>query len=401
MIKCPSCGAECDDGSHFCEQCRFDLDSGSENTNDVSVGDKNVIAGDVASHKETYSISGSATFITNEDESKKMVQCAICGKNMPIAQSFECQGCHQIVCEACVDKEHGKCRKCAKAVANAVEDSYRAAITEALADGKIDIADRKKLMALQKQLGIASARAIQIEKEMKSASAGGEMKNSAAFDKVNAEKAFQLLYTKGDYKKASELMAPICDRHPEDENALAIYLAALAKFNPVKAKAVVAKLQADVLCGALALIDIDLKHKDFSSAEKRIESALGIWPDNAQLKCRKVVYAYELFKVTEDSSPLMEAMELLESIGETNDAVERSWKFYAKRLVDSVLGEDVTACNALMMDCSGMWSRLERTSRRHCTALLTCLPVRKQHSTRPIIWTRSPSRIGQMSSRLI
>ena len=354
MTQCPKCGAPRENGARFCEQCQFDFESVPQKDQGVQMGDKNVIAGDVISHKESYTIAGNATIIKNEDESKKMVQCAICGKNMPIAQSFECQSCHHIVCDVCFDKTAGKCKKCAGETAGVSEDAYRAAITEALSDGKIDVADRKKLMALQKQLGIAATRAIQIEKEMKPAASGGETKNTAAFDKVNTDKAYNLLYVCGDYKKASELMAPIYERHPEDENALSIYIAALAKFNPVKAKAIIAKLQADVLCGALALIDIDIKHKDFASAEKRIASAFAIWPNSALLKCRKAVLAYELFKITEDSAPLMEAMELVESIVEPKDVIEKSWKFYAKRLIDSVLGEDVPALDRTKCDSAGL-----------------------------------------------
>lgn len=381
-MKCVKCGFECDDGAKFCDECGAELPQvkscpkchaqlsaaarfcdacGYDFSNKqkdgevaISMGDKNVVAGDVVAHKESFKISGNATIVRNDDASKKMVQCTICGKNIPISESFECQDCHQIVCEECFDKTAKKCKKCEGAGQGENEATYRAAIAEALSDGKIDVSDRKKLMALQKQLGISVAKAVQIEKEMKPASGGGESKNSAAFDKANTDKAYQLLYIKGDYKKAAELMAPVCERHPEDENALAIYLAALTRFNPVKAKTVVAGLHADVLCGMLALIDIDIKHKDFPSAEKRIATALGLWPDSALLKCRKVVYAYELFMVTEDSAPLMEASEIIDSIDAKEDAVVKSWKYYAKRIIDSALGEEVQRLDRAQCDKDGL-----------------------------------------------
>ena len=208
------------------------------------------------------------------------------------------------------------------------------------------------VIRLAKQLGLSAARAIQIEKEVKSASATtGESKNTATLDKVNAEKAYELLYVKGDYKKAAELLAPIRERNPNDENILALYLAALAKFNPVKARKVVEDLHADVLVGALTLIDIDLKRKDLATVEKRLAAAFAVWPDCVLLKCRKAIYAYEMFKETEDSAPLMEATEILESIVDCKDAIEKSWKFFAKSLIDSALGdmpEQITAesCSA-------------------------------------------------------
>ena len=313
----------------------------------ISMGDKNVVAGDVVAHKESYDIKGNATIVKNEDESKKMVQCSDCGKNIPVSQSFECPSCHRIVCEECFDTASQKCKKCIGEKASAKEEAYRAAIVEALSDGKIDVADRKKLMGLQKQLGLSAVHAIQIEKELKSASTEtGGSKNAAALDKVNVEKAYELLYVKGDYKKAAELLAPIRERNPNDENVLDLYLAALAKFNPVKARNVIEDLHADILSGALALIDIDLKRKDLASVEKRLASAFAVWPDSVLLKCRKAVYSYEMFKTTEDSAPLMEATEILESISDCKDAVEKSWKFFAKRLIDSALGESLDLVTA-------------------------------------------------------
>ena len=374
MSKCPKCGCQCEDGAKFCDECGtpipqekecpkchahlglstkfcdecgFSFENAGGKPSAISMGDKNVVAGDVVAHKESYDIKGNATIVRNEDESKKMVQCSDCGKNIPVSQSFECPSCHRIVCEECFDTASKKCKKCIGEKASAKEEAYRAAIVEALSDGKIDVSDRKKLMGLQKQLGISAVRAIQIEKELKSASTEtGGSKNAAALDKVNVEKAYELLYVKGDYKKVAELLAPIRERSPNDENVLNLYLAALAKFNPVKARNVIEDLHADILSGALALIDIDLKRKDLASVEKRLASAFAVWPDSVLLKCRKAVYAYEMFKATEDSAPLMEATEVLESISDCKDAVEKSWKFFAKRLIDSALGESLDLVTA-------------------------------------------------------
>lgn len=377
MSKCPKCGCQCEDGAKFCDECGapipqekecpkchahiglnakfcdecgFSFENVGTKQATIAMGDKNVIAGDVVAHKESYDIKGDTTIVRNEDESKKMVQCSDCGKNIPVSLSFECPSCHRIVCEECFDKDARKCKKCCGAKSSAGEEAYRTAILEALADGKIDVSDRKRLMMLQKQLGLSAARAIQIEKEVKSASSTtGESKNTATLDKVNAEKAYEFLYAKGDYKKAAELLAPIRERNPKDENILSLYLAALTKFNPVLARKVVDDLHADVLAGALALIDIDMKRKDLASVEKRLAAAFAVWPDSVLLKCRKAVYAYEMFKATEDSAPLMEATEILESIVDCKDAVEKSWQFFAKRLIDSALGESLEPITA--SDC--------------------------------------------------
>ena len=414
MSKCPKCGCQCEDGAKFCDECGapipqekecpkchahiglnakfcdecgFSFENVGTKQATIAMGDKNVIAGDVVAHKESYDIKGDATIVRNEDESKKMVQCSDCGKNIPVSLSFECPSCHRIVCEECFDKDARKCKKCCVAKSSAGEEAYRTAILEALADGKIDVSDRKSLMTLQKQLGLSAARAIQIEKEVKSASSTtSESKNTATLDKVNAEKAYELLYVKGDYKKAAELLAPIRERNPNDENILSLYLAALAKFNPVKARKVVEDLHADVLPGALSLIDIDLKRKDLASVEKRIADASAIWPDSVLLKCRKAVYAYEMFKATEDSAPLMEATEILESIVDCKDAVEKSWKFFAKRLIDSALGESLEPITA--SDCLSrglLWDIIsqneDKSNALYCIVDLSDGPAAKFYPT--------------------
>ena len=109
MITCPmdNCGAENEDGAKFCECCGTPLPQDKEcpschnrvkltakfcaecgfNFNKqqvadksgsmLSMGDKNVIAGDVVGKQENIKISGSATIIKNEDESKKVVTCQV------------------------------------------------------------------------------------------------------------------------------------------------------------------------------------------------------------------------------------------------------------------------------------------------------------------------------------
>jgi hypothetical protein len=118
MSKCPKCGCQCEDGAKFCDECGapipqekecpkchahiglnakfcdecgFSFENVGTKQATIAMGDKNVIAGDVVAHKESYDIKGDATIVRNEDESKKMVQCSDCGKNIPVSRSFECR----------------------------------------------------------------------------------------------------------------------------------------------------------------------------------------------------------------------------------------------------------------------------------------------------------------------
>src|SRR5574344_1824789 len=101
MIICPKCGAKCEDGMKFCTQCAAPLpkkiickkcgaeleptwkvcpecgtpvnEQKNNLSNGLSMGDKNVVAGDLIGNKQHYKLSGDATFIENKDESKKVL----------------------------------------------------------------------------------------------------------------------------------------------------------------------------------------------------------------------------------------------------------------------------------------------------------------------------------------
>ena len=110
--ECPRCHTHIGLSAKFCDECGFSFESHTGKQPSISMGDKNVIAGDVVAHKESYDIKGNATIVKNEDESKKIVQCSDCCKNMPVSRSFECPSCHRVVCEDCFDKDSRKCKKC-------------------------------------------------------------------------------------------------------------------------------------------------------------------------------------------------------------------------------------------------------------------------------------------------
>ena len=68
----------------FCPECGFRLASSVvPKTSGVSVGDKNVVAGDlnVIGKKEEFNVSGNATIIKQTDDTKKIETCPICGKS--------------------------------------------------------------------------------------------------------------------------------------------------------------------------------------------------------------------------------------------------------------------------------------------------------------------------------
>lgn len=365
MIKCSNCGAEIEDGSKFCGECgtaipqskecpqchtklafgaKFCMECGYSFTNKqaggVSIGDKNVIAGDVVGKKDTYHVAGNATIVKNEDESKKLVQCSICGKNMAVSDSIKCKSCGKIVCEDCFDDEAGICAKCVKEGCDAASQEYRESVARIAKNGRISIDDRKKLIALQKKLMINASRAMMIEAQVRpQAGAGVLTENVKAFDKANREKAFDLFYNKGDYKKTVEVLAPFFTANTDDEDLIAMYVGALSKHNPPAARRVVASLKADVLPAYMVLFEMDLKNGDLAAAEKRLDKANEFWPNNLIVACHRAMFLCEMAKISDDKSLIAMAKSALTDVPEATTSIEKSWLAYANNIVKCAEGE--------------------------------------------------------------
>ena len=72
--KCPQCNTEWPNEQKFCGECGFNFfaDNKSSQKSAISLGNDNMIAGDFIGQKDDYHIAGSATFVRNEDETKKL-----------------------------------------------------------------------------------------------------------------------------------------------------------------------------------------------------------------------------------------------------------------------------------------------------------------------------------------
>ena len=80
--KCVSCGATIALRMKFCPECGAPQSGEAQkpkfNAAAFAMGDKNVIAGDVVGHQETTHVTGNATIIKNEDQSRQVKRCHIC-----------------------------------------------------------------------------------------------------------------------------------------------------------------------------------------------------------------------------------------------------------------------------------------------------------------------------------
>ena len=165
------------------------------------MGDKNVIAGDVIGHKEETHISGNATIIKNEDQTKQVKKCHICGSIVPIIEGFDCKECGLFTCANCFDSKNGVCKDCVNTIIKRNEEEYKNALKMALADGRIEFAERNQLTTLQQKLNISQDKAAILEQQLK----GDNSENYTTVEKLNIDNAYNLFYKEKNQQKHSKL----------------------------------------------------------------------------------------------------------------------------------------------------------------------------------------------------
>ena len=376
MSKCSKCGAPIEDGMKFCQECgeaisvasgvsfgdknviagdvagrieqsdnggaaKLSRGGSDDNHGGIAIGDKNVVAGDVIGHLESYKISGDATIVKNTDETKKMVQCHVCGRNMTIDESFDCPVCHEKTCCDCFSRERGACNACSSQDIKEKEAEYENALKRVYASGRVGLSERRELIALQKRLGIAAARAIELENIVKSRLSSEMSDSLSTFERFSLDKAKMELFENCKPKEAVDLLAPIYKAHALDEDVLTTYLTALAVGDKCAAEAIISSLQIDVLGAYLVEIDMALADRDVSRAEERLLLAESLWPDSNLLKCRRIKFMKLMYDETSDDSFLAEASNALIELGEPRSSLEASWILYVQNLVSMALGDFV------------------------------------------------------------
>ena len=341
--KCIKCGIELPLKMKFCPECGTKQD-GTVNAfgSGFSMGDKNVIAGDVIGHKEETHIAGNATIIKNEDETKKTAKCHICGSIVKIVDGFDCPECGQFTCENCYDEKDGCCTECAEKHGEQKINRYKEALKMILADGRIEFSERKELISLQQELGISAEKAKQLEEELKKA-ALGTGSEITTFEKVSLDKATNLFYKEGNVKEALNLLEPVYKAHKNDEKVLDVYLPVLAEVAPLEAQKIINGLQIDILMAFVVAIGINIKQKNLVEAEKCLNQALRIWHESTLLKCYNVLFNYAMYIAFEDSSFLEKARNLSEQLGEAQSELELSFQVKIQAMLQEEVGESVVS----------------------------------------------------------
>lgn len=349
--KCISCGAEISLKMKFCPECGANQEgsvSGKQKFNAAAfaMGDKNVIAGDVVGHREETHITGNATIIKNEDQSKQVKRCHVCGSLVLITDGFDCPDCGEFTCSKCYDANENACKPCAAKRKGASESQSVAAYTEALktalADGRIDLEERKNLNTLQKKLGISNDKAMQLERELKG-EGDGEIFTTA--EKLELDKAREAFYAcDGNLSDILKTSEGIWRTHPTNEQALSLYLPALAASGKTdEALKIISELGADILSVYITAVDIMLTLDDMTEAEKWLKKAAMVFAESNVLKCYQVYYYLKMYKKYNDFSFLEKATNANASLKNINGPLELSHQLRVMSLLQIESGEEPPA----------------------------------------------------------
>ena len=359
--KCVSCGATIALRMRFCPDCGTNQSETAEkpkfNAASFAMGDKNVIAGDVIGSQETTHISGNATIIKNEDQTKQVKRCHVCGSLVMITDGFDCPECGEFTCDKCYDADKNCCSDCAKKHVKSNEEQYAAALKAALSDGKIDLEERRILNDLAKKLGLSNEQAAKLEREVKGEDDEGSLTTA---EELELKKAYKDFYAcQGALAGILSTAQKIFSSYPTNEKALSLYLPVLAASGKTdEVLNIFNKLGADVLSAYITAIDIYLSAENMTEAERALKKAVMLWPENNVLKCYQAYYYLAMYHKYNDFSFLEKATNANAALKDVKGEIELSHQLRVMSLLQKESGEELPAYDKDFCNENGIFYRI-------------------------------------------
>jgi len=117
MKHCPSCLTNHPDDFNHCPRCGgvlVPLPAEPTETGGITMGDDNVIAGDLLGTQTNY--YGETTINQHRDDTKRIDTCHVCGGPRPIVEGYYCRGCGKFTCREDYLPRLHRCTICADSV---------------------------------------------------------------------------------------------------------------------------------------------------------------------------------------------------------------------------------------------------------------------------------------------
>jgi len=339
-MKCPNCGKEFPEGIKFCSECGTKLIDPAASSG-VAIGDKNVIAGDVVGVKEDYHIAGNATIIKNDDETKKVLTCKICGKHITNSNGHNCPICNTFVCEDHFVKEKNCCISCAESMNEKNLEKYKIELSNVYADGKVELNERKRLDTLRKELGIDENTAKYLEANF-NVQFSQPTDDLTKIEKLNLQNAKKLILSDFNYQEAFNTISPLYAKHGDNEEILSLYLRIVSLIKPDKFSEIYKTLNIDILEGHLSAIDLAIGANNYDEAERILNKTKSIFVGNIHVAAKEVEFLIKMSVYTRQNAFITEAKTLLDSIGNPSNDYEAAAVDYCKGLYAQINGDEDT-----------------------------------------------------------
>ena len=284
----------------------------------ISMGDKNVIAGDVVGQKVAgdnvqNKIMGNAIYNMIQDDTKRVNSCHVCGKHLTNDNGHTCPGCGNVVCDDHFDVRKNLCLKCAEMKKQDALKQYESALQSISANGRIDVIERNKLDMLANSLSLSKTDTMPLEQKFK---LQVNASNLTQTEQMTLE-SIKKIYFEGYLDEAYGDVKKLFERYPNDENVVDWYLRFARFLEPKETIDVIAKIQASFCECYLSLSIIYIAQNQVDEAEIALNKAKQLWPDSTLVKCIEAMLWIKLFKVSNKLCFLDDAKKVLESIEES------------------------------------------------------------------------------------
>lgn len=234
MSNCINCSFSLELNVKFCPECGTKQPETSNEKKDTSysasIGDKNVISGNIIGKSEEFNITGPATINKIEDETKKFITCAVSGKHLLRGRDIvvNCPNCKSDVSQESFNLSASRCLNCD----NKAYLEYSNKLDMILSDGIIDALERIELDIFALNLKLENTTKYKLETEAKDRNAIANLnaissKNNelSGFYKIQFKKAISLIFEVQDLSGALSILSSI---HKEnifhDETAYLYFL---------------------------------------------------------------------------------------------------------------------------------------------------------------------------------
>ena len=332
---CPSCGMEVPEGARFCMHCGSSLDGGDHASagSGISIGSRNVVAGDIIGRKDDYHISGNATIYHNEDDTKRVSPCSICGRHTLISDGFTCPHCGRFVCSSCYDSSHGTCTACLRNEEKKAENAYLSYLASSIR-GPIGRVQKSALIREGEKRGFDTDHVSSMISEVLNKLGFREISDMlSSVDQDILDKAERLYFSgdEGSVEESYALIMPLYERHGTDEDVIDLYLRLLRETDRGRYDGIIDDVSASPSILSMRIEDLSEAGK-LPEAEDMLREAMLLFPENEIIKAAAVKLFIRIGEALGSDKYLFRARGIAEKLDDSGTPLERSMKLQAKVL---------------------------------------------------------------------